>query len=312
MTKTVILLTALLLTTACGGGSPTAPTATQPPPPDPTPQTITLTGRLVAVNGGQGLPDVQAALGTQTFVTGGGGQFTASTLPTASLSLSLTGSSIVPRRLQVAMLTTRDVAVDAIATGGLFDLGFYQALVRDRLESPILQPLRRWTTNPNLYLQTGVDARTLDMVEVVARESVSQWTAGKLSVASVERGSGSRAGQAGWLTIAFAADPAHCGLSDVGQSGGTITLYPSTVCGCGGVPVRPRTVRHEVGHAMGFYHVDDSADVMFHVASQCDTPLNAKDVYHAAIAYSRPVGNQNPDEDPTGAVNLAPMRVVER
>jgi hypothetical protein len=303
--RTLTLLS-ILLTTACGGNS-TGPTPVPPPP--PTPQTVTLTGHVTATNGGQGLTGVQAALGMVTAATGANGLFTATMLPTGSLSLALTGSGIVPRRLQVAMLATRDLAVDAIALDGQFDLSFYQAFARDRLESGFLQPLRHWTTNLNVYLQTGADARTLDMVEAVARASVSEWSSGRLGVASVERGDGSRVGQAGWLTVLFSQEVGHCGLADVGLSGGSITFYPNTPnCGCGGYQVRPTAVRHEVGHSLGFFHTQDTVDVMYPIANQCDIPITARERYHAAIAYSRPVGNQDPDSDPTGSVNLAPMQ----
>lgn len=273
---------------------------------------VTLTGHLTATNGGQVLAGVQAALGATNSQTGGSGLFQATMPPTGSLSLSLTGSSILSRTLQVAMQVTRDLAVDAIALGGQFDPAFYRQLARDANESASLQPLRHWTTSPNLYLQTGADARTLDMVEAVARASVAEWSSGKLGVATVERGPGSRVGQAGWLTVLFSQEVGHCGVADVGLSGGSITFYPQTVnCGCAGYQVRPTAVRHEVGHAMGMYHTADIADVMYPVANQCDIPITGRERYHAAIVYSRPVGNQDPDADPVGGVSLSPMRKAQ-
>jgi hypothetical protein len=308
-TGRLLALVVGLLGSGCGGSSPAGPSPVNPP----TSTTVTLTGRLTATNGGQALPDVQAVLGATTATTDGSGSFSASGLPTTSATLSLTGSSIVPRTLQVAMLGTRDLAVDAIALGGQFDLNFYRQFVRDSTENANLQWIRRWTTSPNLYLQTGLaDARTLELIERIARESVPQWTNNTLQIATVERGPDSRVGVAGWLTVLFSEDPRYCGLSDIGRSGGTITFYPKTAtCGCDGSAIRARTIRHEFGHAMGFYHTDNPTDAMYRVASQCDMPLSARERYHAAIAYTRPVGNQDPDTDPTSSVSMAPMQKVQ-
>jgi hypothetical protein len=43
--------------------------------------------------------------------------------------------------------------------------------------------------------------------------------------------------------------------------------------------------------------------------SQGDDVPTARELYHAALAYKRPVGNRDPDSDPTSAVTLAPMIV---
>lgn len=307
--KTFILL-ALLLTTACAGNKATGPSPAPAPQP---PATVTLTGHLTATNGGHPLPGVQAVVGATTTQTDGGGAFSATGLPTAAATLSLTGTSIVPRTLQVALTGNRDMSVSAIATSSPFDLTFYRQFVRDSTESSFYQPLRRWTVSPSLYLQTGLaDARTLDLVESVARAAVPQWTDGKLNVAAVERGPSSRAGTPGWLTVLFSAEVGGCGVSDVGKDGGSITFYPRTPnCGCAPNVIRPVAIRHELGHAMGFYHTDSVADVMYRVATQCDMPLSARERYHSAIAYARPVGNFDPDTDAAATVSLAPMRVVQ-
>ena len=68
------------------------------------------------------------------------------------------------------------VAIDAIGVAG-FDLNFYRQLVRDTSDAPEkLEPLRRWTCNPHVFLQTTalVDARTLDMVERTIRDAVAR------------------------------------------------------------------------------------------------------------------------------------------
>jgi hypothetical protein len=174
------------------------------------------------------------------------------------------------------------------------------------------EPLRRWTRSPNVFIQTSdlVDGQTLDMVERVARDTFPRWTNG-LAIASVERGAGTpHAGQSGWLTVAWSPETAHCGQSDVGLDGGTITLFPKrTTCACEGFAVAQVVVRHEFGHAAGFYHTDNVGDVMAASGWACNQQPSARELAAAAIAYARPVGNVDPDSDPTSAVNLAPMTV---
>ena len=105
--------------------------------------------------------------------------------------------------------------------------------------------------------------------------------------------------------------PPNCGLSDVATSGGVITFASKrAVCPCGGYTIAPTLVRHELGHAMGFYHTDGGSDLMRATYSACDAPPSARERYHAAIAYQRPVGNVDPDTDPIGTVTLAPRRAV--
>lgn len=304
-----LLLVVALIASACGKDSPTSPS------PNPTPTVtppITLGLHVTATNGGQPLAGLSVTAGTIQITTDSAGAAMYQAPPVASVLLSLEGAGIVPRILRVAANTSRDLTVDAISVAG-FDLNFYRELIRNGLEEPAtLQPLRRWTRNPSIYLQTGADARTLDDVERITREAVPQWTAGKLTVATVERGTGTMEGQPGWITIKFAPDnTGHCGTSLVGQDGGYVQFEPKTPgCSCPGVSIiRARTIRHEIGHAMGFWHTDNQADVMFRSSAACDLLPSARERQAAAIAYSRPIGNQDPDSDPAGAVSLSPMRV---
>jgi hypothetical protein len=320
--RAVILLGVLcVVPAACGAkSSPTGPSSTTTTIPAAT--TITLTGHLTATNGGQALAGVQAVVGASTSVTDGAGLFRAELPPSGGLRLALTGPAIVPRSLSVATGTTRDLAVSAIALGGTFDLTFYRALVRNGFEAPAaLQPLRRWTENPNIYLRTvddagtSLDAKTLDATEAVVREMVPTWSAGTLA-AVVTRGTGTQDGVANWITIHWQSshnlgfsDTAFCGNSLVGANPGLINLTYAGICRCAGVSeIRARTVRHEIGHAMGFWHTGDATDLMSGLSvNGCDQRPSAREFATAAIAYTRPVGNLDPDSDPSSVVALSPM-----
>jgi hypothetical protein len=61
---------------------------------------------------------------------------------------------------------------------------------------------------------------------------------------------------------------------------------------------------------MGFWYTDGN-DVMHSGAGDfCDATLSARERYHAAIAYARPVGNRDPDDDTQTAVVLSLPRVT--
>jgi hypothetical protein len=308
--------------------------ALPPTPPDPivvTPpaSTITTTVHVTATNGGQPLPGLAVDLaGKGATTTDGSGLFRYSSTGGGMARLTLTGGGILTRSVILSLDATRDVTIDAVALTGAFDTAFYREFVRNAFEAPEdVQPLRRWTRTPSIYLKTvdeageAIHGPTLDLIEATVKEAVPQWTSGKLGTPVVERGTSTREGQSGWVTIKFPADAAtaSCGRAQIAVDGGWIEFsyhVPASApinCRVSGTFVAPRVVRHEVGHALGFFHTDSQNDVMWG-GTWPDGNLtpSARELSAAGIAYSRPVGNADPDSDPNGTVALAPMTVRER
>jgi hypothetical protein len=278
-----------------------------------------LTGHVTATNGGQPLPGLLVDLGSHTAGTNASGGFAVVGVENGSRRVSVTGPTIVPRSLVVAVGSTSDLALDAISLEG-FDLDFYRQFVRNGLDSPnALEPLRRWTMDPNVYLKTvdgsgaPIDGPTLDMVQRIAFEVIPVWTNRRHVVGTFERGTGTRIGVTGWITIAWSAamvNPNQCGRAMV--AAGYIELEAHNPrCKVGPWITSASLVRHELGHAMGYWHTNAASDVMSATTwANNDQRPSARERAHAAIAYARPVGNTDPDSDPSAVVTLAPSRMV--
>jgi hypothetical protein len=285
----------------------------------------------VATNGGQPLIGATLTMGSQTATTDSGGHFRFA-FPTtgAAVTSSIIGPGLLDRHLFIRD-GDRDVTVDAISLSGGFDLDYYRRIIRNGYEAPThLEPLRRWTKTPMIYLKTVDEAGAqvlpgfLDQVEAIVTEGVTRWTGGVLGVPTVARGTDTREGVSGWITIKFPATSLNqadgtCGYAQVGQDGGFIELgyhEPDTASGGCRVPgfiVAPRTIRHELGHALGLWHTGYANEVMsglqwdYSQANEYPTP---RELAAIAIAYNRPVGNTDPDTDPSTAVMSLPSRAV--
>lgn len=170
-----------------------------------------------------------------------------------------------------------------------------------------LEPLRRQTQAPRIYLRTiiddngaAIDADTLNKTSA-ALEAVASSLTGSFGLAGIERGTETREGQRGWITVRWAiadrwatnGDSNVCGRGFIG--GDLMILYPRSGCRCGGGPaVSLSTVKHELGHVLGFWHTNSLDDLMYPFFRQCDLNPSEKEQYHAALAYGRPIGSLAP------------------
>ena len=212
---------------------------------------------------------------------------------------------------------TAAVSADAALVASSIEPAFYRAFLQNGFEAPDrLEPIRILKGPLRIYLRVqddaggAIDAETLDSTERILGESARTWSGETFGVAEVARGLGTRERTAGWLTVKWRAAPAddRCGRSTVGVDGGVIEFALSPACRCGlPAAIYPRLVRHELGHAMGYYHTDSVDDVMYGQAipaSACDLRPSDRERRLAQVAYGngRVIALQKHHPDGAGVV----------
>jgi hypothetical protein len=62
---------------------------------------------------------------------------------------------------------------------------------------------------------------------------------------------------------------------------------------------------------MGLWHTGQSVDLMAGIGvTECDRNMTPRELQYLDYLYRRPVGNTDPDNDPSSTVLLRPIQVV--
>lgn len=282
------LLFSAIVCIGCGSDSPmrsVTPTPVPVPSPAPSPApptTITVNGTITDTVSG-------AAIGTFSQ--------TVSSLP-ASVTVSAPGH--ITRQTRVGSTSP---IVDLIPSEPPFSSIFYGQLVRNMLEGTTPEPVRVLPASPSLYIQTtGLSSSTVNALAEAARAIVPALTGGKLSVVTIETGDALRPNAPGWITVELVNEPdnPHCGRSEIGALAGHVWLNTKApTC------IVPSLFQHELGHALGFWHIDVPNSLMNCCGNLRSIVLTDAEKYHAAIAYHRQSGNRDPDIDASTAAPLS-------
>jgi hypothetical protein len=294
--------------TACTG-SPSSPSDTP---------AASLAGAAINVLDGSAATGLELRVGGDTYRTDQGGRFSVPLDPAQSHSAVISGAAIVERRTTIGGSSSGSATVSVIPAS--FDLVAFDEMFRSS------GALRRWNKRPALVVlgsvmsYRGIAESYTATAERMTDDEVSSMIADLTQALSLLTGGAFTSFASVTMERPASGERAPVFRDDtivVGRYNGIVTFASTIGYGTwadgpdgsvvGGAmfldrdfdrddPRRPLLRTHELGHALGYMHVESRVSIMNPSIGPEPTPF---DRAAAIVAFQRPLGNRAPDTDPT-------------
>jgi hypothetical protein len=271
---------------------------------------VLLSGRLVEQVGGQGMAGMRVQFSGSSATTDGTGSFSIPGSPTTTLSqLTFSGSGIYPR---VTYAKSSDAVWRVVPAS--FNMNAFDDLAREEFGTSTI----RWMAAPTVYVDAkpegfegGTELQTwISEARVQAAEFVSKWSGTTISPRDViVTSSPPNDFSDGTIVIHFSESDSR--YSSSGSIGYARTSYSSDrsissaalwlryvrYSGSAYAGKRKGILAHELGHAMGYGHMNGTTYSLMATSLGSKTDLSAFDIQAADLVYGRLPGNASPDTD---------------